>query len=507
MPSIADLIFIGMFAVLLFTPLAGRLLGDAGTGWHIRTGQQILATHAVPRTDPFSSTMVGKPWFAWEWFYDIVAGALHASLGLNGVVWFTSFVIASVFAWVFRLLIMRGVDVMSALVLTLLAVYASTIHFLARPHVVSWLFALAWFWILDSSDRAELNASRRVWLLPLLMLIWVNVHGGFLLGFLLLAIFWVGAMWEWYAAKENRIEESISRISAVKRAWRLTWVALLSGGATLINPYGWKLHAHIYSYLTNSFLMDHVDEFKSPNFHGLAQKCFSVLLLIVVATVAARGRRLKIAEALIVLFAIYAGLYASRNIPVSSILLVMSVATLLRHSESSAQLSQPGFFVRMTRIEARSQGHLWCAVFAVLMLLICVHGGTIGSNQLINARFEPTRMPVEAVNFLEESNLKGPIFAPDYWGGYVIYRLDPREQVVLDDRHDLYGEQFLKSYLTTLHAEPGWQNFLSAHEIGCMILPKTAALTTLLLETGEWKPIYTDSLTIVFVRNSVSPTR
>src|ERR1700692_4229696 len=110
MPSAGDLIFVLLLVTLAFTPLSMRLLGDAGIGWHIRTGQQILATHAIPRVDSFSSSMAGKPWFAWEWLYDIAVGMLEAMLGLNGVAWFTSVVIAAVFAWMFRLLIARGTD-------------------------------------------------------------------------------------------------------------------------------------------------------------------------------------------------------------------------------------------------------------------------------------------------------------------------------------------------------------------------------------------------------------
>src|SRR5579864_264610 len=112
MPSVADLIFVALLGVLVFTPLSVRLLGDAGIGWHLRTGQQILATHSVPHTDSFSSTMAGKPWFAWEWLYDLVVGALEARLGLNGVVWFTSIVIAAVFAWTFRQLMVRGTNIL-----------------------------------------------------------------------------------------------------------------------------------------------------------------------------------------------------------------------------------------------------------------------------------------------------------------------------------------------------------------------------------------------------------
>src|SRR5215469_14794703 len=125
MPSVADLVFVALLASLLFTPLSVKLLGDAGIGWHIRTGQLILATHAIPHVDPFSS-QIQKPWVAWEWLYDIAVGRLEAASGLNGVVWFTAVVIAAVFSWTFRLLMVRGANLFVALGLTLLAMSAST---------------------------------------------------------------------------------------------------------------------------------------------------------------------------------------------------------------------------------------------------------------------------------------------------------------------------------------------------------------------------------------------
>ena len=216
-----------------------------------------------------------------------------------------------------------------ALLLTLLAMSASTIHFLARPHVLSWLFVLIWFRILDSRELAMERSDRRLWLLPLLMLIWVNVHGGFLLGFVLLGIFWLGSVWTWLRLKESRIEESLQKIAAGKRVRQLTRAGLASAVASLVNPYGWQLHAHIYSYLSNRFFMDHIDEFQSPNFHGIAQRCFLVLLLVAIAGLACRCDRLRLSQILLALFAVYAALYSSRNIPISSIFLAAIAGSLI----------------------------------------------------------------------------------------------------------------------------------------------------------------------------------
>jgi len=407
------------------------------------------------------------------------------------------------------LLIARGANLFVALALVLLAVSASMIHFLARPHVLSWLFTLAWFWILDSSelDSSErhsfdrLNAwhERRLWALPLLMLLWVNVHGGFLVGFVLLGIFLLGAVWTRFRTREGRIEEALRKITAGKRMGNLASVGLLSVGASLVNPYGWRLYSHVYSYLLNPFLMDHIDEFQSPNFHGAAQKCFLALLLITVAVLAVRGRELRVSEGLTVLFAVYTGLYASRNIPVSSILLVMIVAPL-----APAVPSARGFFQRMSAVEVGLRGHVWPVVAIVVTLVIAVNGGRLGSNALMDAHFDPKRMPVEAVNYLEKSNVKGPVLSPDYWGGYLIYRLSPRTRVVVDDRHDLYGEQFFRSYLKMMHGEREWEEFLRAHETGCVLLPRDAALANILVETKGWKSIYSDDLATVFVREGVN---
>jgi hypothetical protein len=500
MPSVADLIFVALLCALVFTTLSVRLLGDAGIGWHIRTGQQILATHAVPRVDSFSSTMAGRAWFAWEWLYDVAVGLLGASLGLNGVVWFTAVVIAGAFAGIFRFLIERGTNVLPAVVLILLAVCGSMIHFLARPHVVSWLFTLAWFWILDSHERGRRDGGgeKKLWFLPLLMLVWVNVHGGFVLGFVLLAIFCLAAIWEWYRARADRIEEVLEKIRAGKRARNLAWAGLFSVVASLANPYGWKLHEHVYQYLSNRFLMDHIDEFQSPNFHGVAQRCFLVLLLITLAALAVRGRDLRVSQGLIVLFAVYAGLYASRNIPVSAFLLVMVIGPL-------APAVPTGYWQRMTAVETSLRGHLWPVLAVIITLAIAANGGRVGSATLIDAHFNPQRMPMSAVDFLEKDEVKGPILSVDSWGGYLIYRLYPKAKVVVDDRHDLYGDEFFESYLKMVRVEPGWQDFLREHANSYVLLPKESALAGALAEAPDWKTIYADNVAVVFVRGSDNP--
>ena len=528
-PSVADLLFVALLILLACTALSMRLLGDAGIGWHIRTGQLILAMHAIPRVDPFSSSMSGQPWFAWEWLYDVLVGWLERTAGLNGVVLITAMVIAGVFSLTFRLLVWRGANVLLSLILVLLAASAAMIHFLARPHVLSWLFTLAWFWVLESSQKtsgdslpdrsgtSSIGAPRSLplWLLPLLMLLWVNLHGGFLVGFVLLAIYWVDAAWRWVRLKGDRFEDVLEKSRAGRRVRALTRMGIVSAALTLANPYGFRLHVHIYRYLSNRFLMDHIDEFQSPNFHFVAQKCFAGLLLLTLAALAARRResgKVSASQGLVLLFAVYSGLWASRNIPVSSLLLILVTGPWL--SDAMARLAESRwtalrargpeaarFVHRMKTIEFGLRGHLWPVAAVVLTCWAAPHGGKIGAAQVMDAHFNPKRFPVAAVDCLEKQNVQGPVLSPDYWGGYLIYRLYPRAKVVVDDRHDFYGEQFLKSYLKMVHVEPGWQDFLQQHPGDYLVVPRNSALANILSETRGWRAFYTDAVATVFVRD------
>src|SRR6201986_2931735 len=133
-----------MLGLLPLGPLRQDPLRDAAIGWHIRTGEIILASRTVPRTDPFSYTRHGAPWCAWEWLYDAIIAAIHHFAGLNGVVLFTALVIATTFALLFHFLLRRSGNLIVSVAVTLLAIATAQVHMLARPHVLSWLLALLW---------------------------------------------------------------------------------------------------------------------------------------------------------------------------------------------------------------------------------------------------------------------------------------------------------------------------------------------------------------------------
>jgi hypothetical protein len=515
LPSVRDIIFIFLFWSVLAGPLSNRPLADSDIGWHIRSGERILATHSLPRTDPFSSTMQGQPWFAWEWLYDLALGLLHRACGLNGVVWLCALLVAAIFALLLSHLLERGTGLLLAVLLMLLAEAASIIHLYARPHIVSWLFSLLWFVALERWEGwAHGQPPRWIpWFVPASMLLWVNLHGGWLFGIALLGIYAFAVFVESWRTKDPF---AAIRIAHRARAMAAAWVA--SAAATLVNPFGWRLHAHIYRYLTDRYLMNRIEEFKSPDFHGWAQRSFAVILVLVLIAFAGRYKKLRMSHLLVVLLAVYAGFYSSRNLPVSSIVLVLVIGPILwenfvsladqpgawlwvRHG--AARISQ--FSDRMGAQEIELWGHLWPAISVFLAFAICLQGGWLGSRHLIDAQFDSRKMPVAAVTFLQkESQSKPnttPVFSIDGWGGYLIYRMYPARKVVVDDRHDLYGSDRIRQYLILMQAEPGWQGVLEQWQIRTALLPTGSTLANLLRELPQdWRIVYEDKVAVVLER-------
>ena len=494
-PSVADLIFITLFLSLLLGSLSARLLGDADTGWHIRNGEQILDTRSIPRTDSFSSMMSGKPWFAWEWLFDVLIGGLHGKFGLNGVVWFCALLIAITFAGVFRSMMSRGTDLITALLIILLVVSASTIHLFARPHIASWMLVWLWFVILDRVESGSAGARILHWL-PVLMVFWVNLHGGFLLGIVLLACFWAGAVVDYF-----RLPDGLAKIAARQRARVLAVVGILTWAATLVNPHGFRLHEHIFRYLSNGFLMDHVDEFQSPDFHLIAQKCFLVIVALTVITFARNPEKPRMSHLGVLVFAVYAGLYASRNLPVASILLALIIGPKLSTVIQSLRRKRAGsLLARATELQGDLRGHLWPVVAIVAMFAVCALEGRAGARTILNAHFDSALFPVNAVDAITTDQSQEPILCPDSWGGYLIYRLWPRTKVVVDDRHDLYGQAVLQKYLTAVRVEPGWNQVLDEWKVRRVLMPSGSALANVLRDTPEWRVVHEDSIAVLFER-------
>jgi hypothetical protein len=285
-PSLIDVFFCALLAATCVR--AGgwtALLADGDTGWHIRTGELILATGTAPTADPFSFTRPAEPWFAWEWGSDVLLARAAQTGGLRMVAAICGVALclaaAVLLAWMLR----RGAGLWIGLTVTLAAASASTIHALARPHVFSILLYTVGLWTIDEDRRRR---GRIVWLLVPMAALWANLHAGFVALIATLVV-----------------------LSAVEKSRRYAALAAACAAATLVNPYGWRLHAHIVEYLRSGWILEHVQEFQSPNIRSENMVVFAVMLLAA-AALALRAPRF---EGILALVWGFAALRSARHVP------------------------------------------------------------------------------------------------------------------------------------------------------------------------------------------------
>jgi hypothetical protein len=476
-PSLADVAFL-MPAIFLFGRLDGArtLLADGDTGWHIRAGEWIMRHGSVPRHDLFSFTLPGRPWFAWEWLSELLMAWLHR-WGMSAVVLAATVVLSITFALLYRIVRARCGNVLVAIGLTGLAVAGSSIHWLARPHLATLLFTVIFLAILESPD------ARLLWLLPPLTALWTNLHAGFVFGILLILVYAIG--------------------QPVRACW---WAAAASMAASLANPYGWHLHAHIARYLAaDSWQFDHINEFLSPNFHASLARCFELMLALAVAAAFWHLTRRRVHYVLLTVGPVHMALVSARNIPLFLIVAVVPVAVAIEEwLDAAARARLPrlahrilGAFVRLAadmgaverfaRVPASSA--LCCGFLAAALLAPSASGK-------FRSDFDPRAFPARAIAALRTPGAR--IFTSDQWGDYLIYRLYPDINVFVDGRSDFYGGDHEQICQDVWNVRYDWEQKLGRYRVDTVLLPAEAPLAGALKESGHWRVVYDDGSAIIF---------
>ncbi len=500
LPSLTDLAFL-MPIVFLFARMEGAktMLGDGDTGWHIRTGQWILATGRVPDKDIFSYTKAGQPWYAWEWLWDALAAWLYQHGGLATVVTVNIVIICLTFALLFRLVRRHCENPFVAIGVTFLACAASSIHWLARPHLVTMLFMVI---LLMALDRAREGRTRWLWALPLFFVLCTNLHGGFLGGLIVLAGYAAGEL-----GSALFTADSIDRRAALQSAMRYALTGFACALATIVNPYTYHLHAHIYQFFSEPYHVQNISEFQSVSFHSPAAVYLEILLLFGVFTAAwfVVKHRDFVPMVLIAGWA-HLALYSARNIPLFGIVAAPFVAQALyemlcglEQAQVAAWLGRAVAGFRATAAEFAETDrhwrlHLASAATAVVVALLIANPNAIGK---LKPEYDPERYPARALSVLR-ADPGSRIFTDDEWGDYLLYQLYPGHKVFVDGRSDFYGQDFEQKYLDVMNVKYDWEQSLSRYNVDTIVLSTKTALAGAIKQSGHWRTVYDDTVAIVF---------
>ncbi|MFN0169424.1 MAG: hypothetical protein ACKV22_23625 [Bryobacteraceae bacterium] len=474
-----------------------KLFRDSDTGWHIRAGEAMLASRSLPRTDPYSFTRTGSPWYAWEWGADLLMGLAHR-WGVAGVALLYGCAIAlCTWIWV-RLHWAAGGDFLLAAAMTAPFLSTTNLHWMARPHVLSWIFLLgAVGWCERTSRQPARFDARQLFLVAVASAAWANIHASFFMGA------GIGLV---YSASHliRPLVWNFSRPAEWRTAGRFLAAAAASLAGSLANPYGWDLHRHIAAYLTDHELMARIGEFQSYNFHseGSGQILLTVALAMMGGVLAWTQQR----PAHFFLAALLVGgaLRSARALPLVALVLLPLANGALRQALDEAQRLRPGlrrwltgaraYSDRLRHLDRDMRGWLW-APAALLLAAVLLRSPGVAAR----TGFPRDQFPVEAAPQVESLPASARLLAPDKFGGYLIYRFAGRRPVFFDGRSDLYGAEFMKQYGRLMQVRPGWQEIAAPYRFTHALLPNDYSLIPAMQAAG-WLERYRDSTATLLER-------
>jgi hypothetical protein len=452
---------------LFLLVLGPRLLADPDTYSHIALGRWILEHRVVPTTDPFSLTMRGEHWVAFEWLSQVAYAAAQWLGGWVGVVTLAALAAATALGLLTHFLL-REWQPVPTIIAVLAALVLVAPHILARPHVLALSLMVAW---VASLIRAVDTERAPTWQVLPLMTLWANLHGSFTFGLAIIGALACEALWN--AAPSDRLR--------VARQWIL--FGFLALAAACINPYGPEIILVTFRTAALGQALSIIIEWQPQDFSHLGP--FELIMLAGFGYALYRGMKLPPVRIFMLLGVLHLGLSQSRHADLVGLLTPLFLARPLARQFGA---------LAARRLVADARLSAWAAASAGLVL-IAITGFAASRHDMKPAA---NITPANAVKSLDLAKA-GPILNDYHFGGYLDYvGIGP----FMDGRGELYGPAFIIRYDRALKLEnlPDFLQLLDEYKIGTtMLAPRTPAIA-LLDRLPNWQRTYSDDVAVVHTR-------
>jgi len=477
MPLTTRRLFVSILFIALFV-MTTREISDPDFWWHLSTGKYIVETHTIPHADIFSFTNAGRPWVTHEWLAEIFIFALYALGSFPLLI----LIFAALMTLAFALVYLRspGQPYIAAFAV-MLAALATAPMWGVRPQMLSLLLTSVFLWILDRKGRS-------IWLLPCLMLLWVNLHSGYALGLVIVGVYVFAEIIAGFNVQSSRFE-------VPSLGFSLLFVLVLCIMAVLFNPNGATMYIYPFETLTSPTMQAYIQEWFSPDFHLSEFQPFAWLLLATLAAIAVSGKRTSFVQTILLIGFGYAALRSARHIPLYAIIAAPIIAEHVWHViKSHGWVNRLNTHRQMTRVATIVN---WI-LLTMMVLAGIARVAIVLSNQTATER---ARFPAAATDFIQAQKIKGGIYNTYAWGGYLIWRMYPQARVFIDGRADVYGDAFIENvYLKAYRGGVDWREPLDRYDVRVVLIEPNAPLAAQLAREAPWKQVYGDQQAIVYVR-------
>jgi hypothetical protein len=441
-----------------------RPISDPDVWWHLRTGQYIVQTKTVPRADLYSYTVFGKRWIAHEWLSEVAMYSFYHLLGWVGL----TVIVAVVSAAVFLYLAHHCQAAFDVVIVSILFSHTAALVVLREPRPRLASLILGTVFLVTIREFVRTRRHNMLWLLPPLMILWVNLHAGYPLGFIFMMI---GLMV--LLAEKDR-----------GNAKRIAMILGLCGIAVLINPNGLRMWSYPFETQFSAVQMLVISEWNAPNFRQPQALPFLFLILAVVVALGLSRKRISGFDLFALIIALVMSLRAYRHVSVFA-----AVATPVLAEHLSDWLSS----------EAKVHRILENFMPVILAVVLTVDLAT--SYGTITHPVKLSDFPVAATKTLEQQQLPDNVFSTYEWNDYLIWNA-PSRKVFIDGRADMYGDDFLMGFFRLYSQGEGWQGRFNQFNVNTVMIEPSSRLAELMKESPVWSQVYDDGQALIFVRKT-----
>ncbi len=472
-------IFVIALFILIFTATV-RPVADPDFWWHLQTGKLILETGVIPHTDPFSYSVNGQAWITHEWLTETVMYLLYGKLGIVPLIVFFSLVITTAYLFAYLNTTVSAKPYIAGFVLVICAV-ASAPLWGVRPQMISLLFTSVFLYLLDQYEKRQ-----KIGLLvplPLLTALWVNLHGGFIIGIGIIGVHLLGSLIKILFSGQGKARPNGQTWIPV---FALAGAIVVSLLAALLNPNHYKILVYPFQTLFDPAMQQYLVEWYSPDFHNIIWVPFAILILAMIGIGMTGKGKISISRMLLVIVFGFAAFRSVRHIP----LFAIAAAPVL-----AEQISQLFNFP----VTNKTSNRVFQSVGVGIVLALAFFAG-IAIHQLPEQQRirEGDTFPKLAAEWLLRNQPEGKLFNSYNWGGYLIWSLYPDYPVFIDGRADVYGTDFINRYAKIYQTRSGWEVELQKTGAQLVLSEKDSLLSQSLRQSNKWKIIYEDDLSVIF---------